>query len=351
MTIKTGWLSLLTLIASLTICQGQDPVFSQITSHPLLINPAYAGLFNGEIRASIQFKNHTDLPNNQYLNQMSAFGIDTRYKAGNKDFWTLQGLITSYKIGDPSFINQEISIGGGYMKLLKAGRYGKGTQYLSLAFQIGAEQNYLGNNNWYSNQYDSGTGSINFALPNGEPNNGQYTSSFIPDLNAGLLWSNSWDSEKGIYAGLSVFHLNNPKNGFIPNSNSRIPRKITFVTGGEFLIMESTQFLPTIFYLRQGSQQRISLGTPIRFNPRDWKDNALRAGIWLHGSQKDIGNWHIGELSFQTIFEIKTIHIGLAYAVGNKPINTGNFSRNSFEINVTWIKPAHYKKKIACPRL
>jgi type IX secretion system PorP/SprF family membrane protein len=351
MNLKTGWLSLLIIVSSLTISLGQDPVFSQITSHPLLINPAFAGLFKGEIRAIIQFKNHTDLPDNQYMNQLSAFGFDTRYKAGNKDFWTLQGLISSFKMGDPLFVNQEISIGGGFMKLLKAGRYGKGTQYLSLAFQLGAEQNYLGYNAWYSNQYDPVTGGINFALPNGEPNNGQYASSFNPDLNAGLMWTNSWDNEKGIYAGLSIFHINNPKTGFIPNSTNRLPRKITFVTGGEFKILESTQFLPAFFYLRQGIHQRISLGTPFRFNPRDWNDNALRAGIWFQGSQSDTGHWFIGELTFQTIFEIKSIQMGLAYGVGQKPVATGNFSRNSFEINLTWTKPANYKKKIACPRL
>jgi hypothetical protein len=43
--------------------------------------------------------------------------------------------------------------------------------------------------------------------------------------------------------------------------------------------------------------------------------------------------------------------MGLAYGVGQKPVATGNFSRNSFEINLTWTKPANYKKKIACPRL
>lgn len=349
--LKTGWISLILLRISLSICFGQDPVFSQITSHPLLINPAFAGLFKGEIRAGIQFKNNTDIPDNKYVNQLSAFGIDTRYKSGNKDFWTLQGIITAYKIGDPLFVNQKISIGGGYMKLLKEGRYGNGTQFLSLAFQLGAEQTSLGNNSWYSNQYDPITGTINLSLPNGEPNNGQYSSSFIPDFSAGIVWSDSWSNENGVYAGLSIFHINNPKNGFIPNSNSRIHRKMNFITGGEFLIFENIKFLPAIFYLRQGTHQRISLGTPVRFNPRDWKDNALRGGIWFQGSQSENGKWYLGELTFQTIFEFKTMQIGLAYGVGQKPINSGNFSRNSFEINVTYTKPANYKNKIACPRL
>ena len=154
---------LLLYISSLISVKGQDPVFSQITSQPLLANPAFAGLHSGEIRASLQFKTQSDLPSLSYKNQLSAFGIDTRYKAGRQDFWTLQGLISSFKIGDPSFVHQKVSLGGGYLKLLKAGRYGKGTQYLSLAFQVGLEQTSLASNTWFSNQYDPKIGGVDRA--------------------------------------------------------------------------------------------------------------------------------------------------------------------------------------------
>lgn len=342
---------LLLFISSLFSVNGQDPVFSQITSQPLLANPAFAGLHTGEVRASLQFKNQSELPSSSYKNQLSAFGIDTRYKAGSQDFWTLQGLISSYNLGDPSFVNQKVSLGGGFLKLLKAGRYGKGTQYLSLAFQVGLEQTFLASNTWFSNQYDANLGAVNTNLASGEPAGVTYASSLIPDLNAGVLWSNSWSKNTGIYAGISLFHINEPKTGFIPNADTRLERKATFIAGGEWSLTENTHFLPVIYYLLQGPHQRISLGTPFRFNPRDWDDQALRAGIWLHGNQSDNGKWFFGELTFQTIFEVKNIQLGLAYSIGQKPLQTSSFSRNAFEINLTWIKPADYKKKIVCPRI
>lgn len=342
---------LLLFISSLFSVNGQDPVFSQITSQPLLANPAFAGLHTGEVRASLQFKNQSELPSSSYKNQLSAFGIDTRYKAGSQDFWTLQGLISSYNLGDPSFVNQKVSLGGGFLKLLKAGRYGKGTQYLSLAFQVGLEQTFLASNTWFSNQYDANLGAVNTNLASGEPAGVTYASSLIPDLNAGVLWSNSWSKNTGIYVGISLFHINEPKTGFIPNADTRLERKATFIAGGEWSLTENTHFLPVIYYLLQGPHQRISLGTPFRFNPRDWDDQALRAGIWLHGNQSDNGKWFFGELTFQTIFEVKNIQLGLAYSIGQKPLQTSSFSRNSFEINLTWIKPADYKKKIVCPRI
>lgn len=344
-------LFLLLFISSLTSVSGQDPVFSQITSHPLLANPAFAGLYNGEIRASIQFKSQSDLPSLSYKNQQSAFGIDTRYKAGSQDFWTLQGLISSFKIGDPSFVNQKVSLGGGYLKLLKAGRYGKGTQYLSFAFQVGLQQTLLSSNTWFSNQYDPNIGGVNTTLPSGEPNGAKYSSSFSPDLNAGVIWSNSWSKNTGIYAGVSMFHINEPKTGFIPNADTRIERKTTLIAGGEWTLSENIHVLPVIYYHLQAQHQRISLGTPFRFNPREWNDQALRAGIWIHGNQSDNGKWFFGEITFQTIFELKNIQLGLAYSIGQKPLQTSSFSRNSFEINFTWIKPADYKKKITCPRI
>ena len=345
------WFVLLIFISSLISVNGQDPVFSQITSQPLLANPAFAGLHSGEIRASLQFKTQSDLPSLSYKNQLSAFGIDTRYKAGRQDFWTLQGLISSFKIGDPSFVHQKVSLGGGYLKLLKAGRYGKGTQYLSLAFQVGLEQTSLASNTWFSNQYDSNIGGVNTSLPSGEPNGITYSSSYVPDVNAGVLWSNSWSKNTGIYAGVSMFHINEPKTGFIPNADTRLERKTTLIAGGEWFLTENTHILPVIYYLVQGPHQRISLGTPFRFNPRDWNDQALRAGLWLHGNQSDNGKWFFGEITFQTVFELKNIQLGLAYSIGQKPLQTSSFSRNSFEINFTWIKPADYKKKITCPRI
>jgi type IX secretion system PorP/SprF family membrane protein len=351
MIIERTTFALLLYFSSIFQVNGQDPVFSQITSQPLLANPAFAGLHTGEVRASIQFKKQSELTTSSYKNQLSAFGIDTRYKAGSKDFWTLQGLISSFKIGDPSFVHQKVSLGGGYLKLLKAGRYGKGTQYLSLAFQFGLEQTFLASNTWFSNQYDTNLGTVNTTLPSGEPTGVTYASFLIPDLNAGVLWSNSWSKNTGIYAGVSLFHINEPKTGFIPNADTRLERKTTLIAGGEWSLTENTHILPVFYYLVQGPHQRISLGTPLRFNPRAWNDQALRAGIWLHGNQSDNGKWFFGEITFQTIFELKNIQLGLAYAIGQKPIQTSSFSRNSFEINFTWIKPADYKKKIICPRI
>ncbi|MFM7090428.1 MAG: type IX secretion system membrane protein PorP/SprF [Bacteroidota bacterium] len=344
-------LSIFIFLFTFSESQGQDPVFSQLTGQPLLVNPAFGGLFSGEMRASFQFKNQPDLANNQSANELAAFSIDTRYKAGNKDFWTLQGLLTSAKMGTPAFISQEITLGGGFLKLLQSGRYGKGTQYVSLAFQLGLRQDKLASDSWFSNQFDPNTGSINTALPNGEPNNGVFSSAFYPNLNAGILWSSSWGNKKGIYAGISMFHINTPQTDFILNSNNKISGKVTLVSGGEIMISENAQFLPVLYYLKQKSQQRISIGTPVRFNPLEWNELALRGGIWLHGSQMETGKWYIGELTFQSVFEIKTTQIGFSYALGQRPLASGNFSRNAFEINLIWIKPANYKMKIACPRL
>ena len=192
---------------------------------------------------------------------------------------------------------------------------------------------------------------MNTALPSGEPNVISYSSSYVPDVNAGVLWSNSWSKNTGIYAGVSLFHINEPKMGFLPNADNRLERKTTLIGGGEWSLTENTHILPVIYYLVQGPHQRISLGTPFRFNPRDWNDQALRAGLWLHGNQSDNGKWFFGEITFQTIFELKNIQLGLAYSIGQKPLQTSSFSRNSFEINFTWIKPADYKKKITCPRI
>jgi type IX secretion system PorP/SprF family membrane protein len=339
------------LLIPLSRSIGQDPVFSQLTAQPLLVNPAFAGLYSGEIRAAFQYKNHTDYSGNPLAGELAAFSVDTRYKAGNKDFWTLQGMLTSSRLGVPNYVHQEITLGGGLLKLLRSGRYGKGTQYVSLAFQLGLRQVHLADNTWYSNQYDPNTGGINTALPSGEPTDGFQISAFTPHLNGGILWSNSWGNQRGMYAGISMFHINTPHTGFLLNAKNKIPVKMIFVSGGELMLSENTQFLPVLHYLKQSTQQRISIGMPVRFNPREWNELALRGGIWLHGSQSEKGKWFLSELTFQSVFEIKTTQIGFSYALGNKPLASSNFSRNSFEIQLIWIKPANYKMKILCPRL
>src|SRR5439155_11227945 len=54
---RAGWLCLIFWVLILTSSPAQDIHFSQFTQSPLTVNPAQAGLFDGDLRAIVNYRN------------------------------------------------------------------------------------------------------------------------------------------------------------------------------------------------------------------------------------------------------------------------------------------------------
>jgi|GEM_PF-1033583 len=343
------WFLLLCLPAGI---RAQDPAFTQLATQVLQINPGFAGMFSGKMRVAMNMRQRAEGSNGQFMDRLAGVAIDTRFPAGKRDYWSFQGLLATSRQGQPIYDRQLVRVGGGLIKLLKMGRYGMESQYVSVAFQAGLDQFAFRGGQWFSNQYDPFTGSVNLTLPTGEPISMPPGSILVPDLSIGSVWYATWDKGMGVYAGLSLHHVNRPAWRWFPTSASRLDVRAAIVAGAEWPLGGFTQFLPFFLYTCQGMHQRFNAGLPLRFNPKEWDDKALRLGIWLQANQQPTGQaWFAGEMAFQAMLEMGKWQVGLAYTLPGKSLPGNSFSRNAFELNLTWTQPPNYRKKIACPRM
>ncbi|MBL4656779.1 MAG: PorP/SprF family type IX secretion system membrane protein, partial [Flavobacteriales bacterium] len=239
---------------------SQDIHFSQFYETPLMMNPANSGVFNGDIRAIVNYKNQWSTIGNPYTTGMVSVdgGIFkskwsklhlgaglTVYsdKAGTSEFGTTQvlGAVSSViKVGDKNIISAGLNGGFGQ----------KGISNIDLE---------------WGNQYDNVSGTYNATL---DPNEGNALLSenfAYADFGAGISWnfttkpSNMTTNDRiSANLGVAVFHLNQPKQKFYLNEVEGLYSKIV-IHGKTYIGIKQTTLaiIPSFLMYKQKSQQEI----------------------------------------------------------------------------------------------
>src|SRR5215213_9397359 len=90
--------SFLLLVFCLHEGKAQDINFSQFYELPLLRNPALAGLFTGDIKATAVWRNQWNSVTVPYKTQ--GLGLEVKFPINDVDYLALGAQITNDKAGD-----------------------------------------------------------------------------------------------------------------------------------------------------------------------------------------------------------------------------------------------------------
>src|ERR1044072_7855986 len=123
----------LALVVALTHTYAQDIHFSQFFEAPLLRNPSLAGLFDGDVRLQLVYR---DQWKSVTPNSFRTASINGEYKmpvGGGDDFFTVGGQILLDKAGSAVQSTTQLLPVVNYHKSLSTQR----TSYLSLGFMGG----------------------------------------------------------------------------------------------------------------------------------------------------------------------------------------------------------------------
>ncbi|HRH60914.1 MAG TPA: PorP/SprF family type IX secretion system membrane protein [Chitinophagaceae bacterium] len=209
---------------------AQDPHFSQFFSSPLTLNPAFTGKFDGAFRLAGNYRNQWPTINRAY--QTSTVSADfpiLKKVVGETDRLGigLMGYSDKSAAGAVSF--SYFSLSTAFHKALDEDGY----KQLGLGLQATYSNMFITTSKLtFEDQLDI-NGS--FSLPTGETfGNSDLKSNFF-DINAGLLYTSSSTDRNNLYAGVSVYHINRPKQNFSNSSLEYLlnPRA-TFHAGGYF---------------------------------------------------------------------------------------------------------------------
>ncbi len=334
--------------------QAQDPHFSQFYSSPLQMNPAMTGIFPGEYRfvANYRTQNYAVLGNQSYKSLAASF--EWRRAANRNDYFSLGLAALRDQVGESNFTRSRAVLSGSYIKHLGGGRYRSGDQYLVAGGQAGIGQwSYDWDNLWFSQQFfvdeSSRQAFIDFGTPNGENLNVMQTDMFV-EFNAGLLYYNVIDEDNSFYLGGAMQHLTEPNVSFLEDQSEKLYRRWVAQAGGQLSVTREFSLLPAVAVMGQGASFQTIGGLNLRYSNRDWREVAIRAGIWGRVVNQDESKVGLDAVVFSAILEMERIQIGASYDVTVSNLASANNSRGAFELSVIYVQPEKARFKTICPK-
>lgn len=192
---------------------AQDIHFSQFYETEMLRNPALIGIYNGDYRFALMYKNQWSSISHPFQTA-TASGEIKYYQGERQDFWGFGLLAYVDRSGSINLMSLSANAAISYNKNLNTD---KGT-YLSIGLMGGyLQRNYDASKMTFGNQYQPGLG-YDPSLPSGEqlsnPKVGQY------DIGAGINYTTNTgaDNKTNYNVGLAVYHLTKPETNFFSKS-------------------------------------------------------------------------------------------------------------------------------------
>ncbi|MFH1321900.1 MAG: PorP/SprF family type IX secretion system membrane protein [Bacteroidota bacterium] len=319
-------------------CFSQDFHLSQYEASPLYLNPSMTGMFNGYYRAHAHYRNQWASVASPFVTTSASF--DMPYKE-----FGIGALILNDRAGAGNYNVLNFVISGAYD--MSIGKYIH--HHLSFGAQVGFIHKSVNMDKLsFHNQYTY-TNNLGFdpGLPTGEVMDN--TSIFIPEMNASMMYYYSNDmSRVNPYIGFSVFHLTQPNESFLGNTN-KLPRRYVIHAGSKVNITPTIQVEPRFLAMNQKNAKELNMTIIVNYYYK-------AQDIWLFGGPT-YRFFHFSEFNTS---DAVIANIGLKY--GNYiyrfsyDINTSSLSsiskgKGGFEFSVTYIRKAISPPKPACPRL
>ncbi len=332
------------IVLTAPVAFAQDIHFTQFDMAPMVINPAFTGLFDGRVRVSAIYRNQwasvtvpyvtygaaIDMPlilenNNDRLSAGLQLYKDQAGDGNLSNFTGLVSIAYHKAFGE----NSELSVGlqGGYaQKSIDLSKLYFGDEWLNGAFVPGKSQEYhLGIGN-----------SVNYYL-----------------VNAGLAFShNSKDGKFGFTLGGAANNLNQPNDDIEKKQNSQtgLDMRYTGELGLNIVTGERLTLRPAVLYQNQATASELIAGNEFLYQVGGTPGYSdFSTAVFLGGW------WRSGDAAMITAgVEFKGFRIGMSYDYNISTLNTSSNGNGGFEIGIKYIAPNASKfagrKTIPCAR-
>lgn len=321
---------------------AQDPHFSQFFASPLTLNPAFTGKFDGTMRLAGNYRNQWPTINRAYVTTTASVDFPILKKlVQNNDTWGLGFMGYSDKSANGAVAFNYFSASTAFHKGLDE------DGYTQLGFGM---QGTYSNMNIYPNKltFEDQLTPLGFTGPTSEVFNGTTLSKSFLDINAGLLLSTSSTDRNNLYAGISLYHINRPKQKFLGNTDSAVyllqPRA-TFHAGGFFPVSANSALHISALYSSQAKAHETVIGGAFQIATDDLataeNPTSLYVGAWMR-----LGDALIPFASL----EFNNFRVGISYDVNTSSLRTASQSRGGFELSLIYIAKPPGSKGIPCPK-
>ena len=195
------------IILCASVIHAQDINFSQFYELPLLRNPALAGIYKGDIRATAALRSQWASVTVPYVSQ--ALGTEMKFSASqNSDnYWSLGLQMTNDVAGDSKLGKTQFLPLIAFHKSMSSEK----DMYLSLGFMGGVvQQRFDPSKLKFDDQF------VNGAYSSSNPTQQTFSNTEFTygDGSLGLSFSSTFGNDINYYLGAAYFHFNRPKVAF-----------------------------------------------------------------------------------------------------------------------------------------
>ena len=309
---------LLVSLALLAVTAGyaQDPHFTQFTRIPTWYNPATSGHAVEHIRLTLLYRN-------QWAGATSPFRTEGIFFDKQVSKVGFGANIVNNTAGESGF--RQLYLNGQLSYRMKFGRHA-----LASGVQVGfIQKSFDPSKMTFDDQYTVDQG-YNPNNPTSETFS--YTKLTRPDFGLGLLWTYGKTGKDHFYpfAGLSLQHLNQPKESFIEQDNIT-PRKYTLNAGLGIWMNESWYLTPTLQYSQQQFAKELLGSVMVRLPMED--RNQVEGGIIFRNNDA---------LALYAGYQWNSFMAGMSYDINISGATGGS---GAFELTLTYIPKAKAKKE------
>ena len=338
---------------SIVNCFAQDVHFSQSYMTPLLLNPALTGVYTGDQRAFLNYKNQwRGMGAQGSAYNTSLFSYDAALMKNRWRKGYLGAGITCYRdvAGDVKIGTTQINISiSGIVYITKK-------QFLSGGIQGGYVQKSISANaiQWES-QYDQGTGAYNSSLPSNDI--ASIPPSTYADFSTGLSWNynenqtnlSSNDALK-INVGFAAQNINTPKQNFTGYGSYNDQLYSKFVLHGNALIgIENTNLAltPNAVFYKQGTSYELNVGTLLRWTIREESKytGAFKGAAFSAGLQYRLNDAIVPVI----LLEYANYSFGISYDVNVSGLSTGTHGAGGVELSLRFLNPNPFHSALRVP--
>lgn len=341
-------LSIAALMLATPAAFAQDIHFSQFDMQPLVVNPAFTGMFFGKVRANAIYRNQwksvtvpyvtygasVDLPIKTDRGGYLAGGLQLyKDQAGDGNLSNFTGLVSIayHKVfGDKgdNYTGSDLSVGlqGGWaQKSIDLSKLYFGDEFVNGSFVRGTTQEY---NSGISN-------SVNYYL-----------------VNAGISFAHGFSQKFSMVLGAGANNLNQPNDAITRKKNADVGLAMRYTGELGFIwnVGEKLSLRPAVFVQSQASAVEMIFGNEFhyligeQYNSDVTFTPAIFVGGWLRG----------GDATMITAgLEIKNVRVGLAYDYNTSSLNNASNGNGGFEIALRYIAPygvMFNRRSVPCPR-
>lgn len=300
---------------------GQDIHFSQYFNSPLSLNPAETGNFEGDWRVVANYRDQWRAVAIPY--KTVAAGYDQQYYFKKQHF-------------SPGFYIINDNSGSATLNITK--------MYGSLAYHTDLHENNInaGLQIGYVYQsidfgkltfpadYDNFSGEFepNFGL-NPQSIGTNHSSYF--DVNFGVSWKRKIDKYEP-ELGISVFHLNHPKESFFSDANSRLPLRNTFYASVKTSLNNNLYIKPGLMFVTMRGTRDMMIGSQagITIEGNQFNVKELYAGLYMRNGLID----PIDAFMIMAGAQVRNFTLNISYDINVSGLNAYSNHRGAFELSL-----------------